>query len=60
MLFRYYVWNHESKVVTCQNWVPSKFDKNLDQNAESSCNTAIAIFEEQKGHFGILMLVDKA
>ena len=42
--------------------MPAEFDKNLNQNAESSCNSSIisSCFEEQEGQFRILVLVGKA
>ena len=32
---------HVHRIVTSQNLVPAKFDKNFNQNAESSCNSGI-------------------
>ena len=37
-----------------------KFDKNLNENAKSSCNSGILYFEEQKGQLDILVPVSKA
>ena len=69
---RYIIINHEvvilsrhldltNRVVTSQNLVPAKFDKNFNQNAESVAIVAFySCSEEQKGQYGILVPVSKS